>query len=373
MSEAYLNCHTKEGRSLDVSISAESEYNKLRFPRKSCRFARNDNNRYHPSFSQENVMGSSNSKTNKSGNSLDLAFQLGAMTRRYCHVASLLTMTMVGLFSYNAHATCTPAPDCASIGYTETSCETKSVKCPFDTSKLFCLPCDSSFQYSCVGDNITGSTGSACGGKYASCECDTSLGYYFAKGVCACSDIIPTNCTVGAIYYADGRCSDDFVPCRNAIGVVVKDNELIMSRIVRKAWGADYSDIADIVNYVEKYLAKTDYEGKSNTTAIVAYYGENNEDIAGIYCYSYYPDGLESSKGNWYLPALGELFYVYENYEMLRTKIRLMNPHDYSGYGFWSSSEQSAINGWGIVVSNASGGASAKTDTYSVTCFLNIS
>ena len=40
----------------------------------------------HPSFSLENVKGSSNYKVIKSGRSLDLAYQLGAMTRRDCHV-----------------------------------------------------------------------------------------------------------------------------------------------------------------------------------------------------------------------------------------------------------------------------------------------
>ena len=58
------------------------------------------NNKYlncHPSFSFENVKWSSNYKIIKSGRSLDLAFQLGAMTRRDCHVASLLSMTIKGL------------------------------------------------------------------------------------------------------------------------------------------------------------------------------------------------------------------------------------------------------------------------------------
>ena len=68
-----------------------------------------------------------------------------------------------------ANAECTPAPDCASIGYTETSCEGDSLKCPFDTSKLFCVPCDSSFQYDCVGTYTIGGQGATCGEKYASC------------------------------------------------------------------------------------------------------------------------------------------------------------------------------------------------------------
>ena len=43
------------------------------------------------------------------------------------------------LLSTTTHAECTSAPDCASIGYIETSCEGEFVRCPFDTSKLFCL------------------------------------------------------------------------------------------------------------------------------------------------------------------------------------------------------------------------------------------
>ena len=50
-----------------------------------------------------------------------------------------------------ANAACTPTPECASIGYTETSCEGASLKCPFDITKLKCMPCDSSFRYDCSG------------------------------------------------------------------------------------------------------------------------------------------------------------------------------------------------------------------------------
>ena len=84
------------------------------------------------------------------------------------------------LFSFNAYAECTPAPDCASIGYTETSCEGASLKCPFDTSKLFCIPCDSSFKYTCDGKDEVG-VGDTCGGKYVSCKtvvvCDEAFKY----------------------------------------------------------------------------------------------------------------------------------------------------------------------------------------------------
>ena len=85
----------------------------------------------------------------------------------------IIAMTIIGLFSFNAHAECTPTPDCASIGYTETSCEGDSLKCPFDISKLYCIPCDSSFKYTCDGTGEYG-IGDVCGGKYVSCGiCDS--------------------------------------------------------------------------------------------------------------------------------------------------------------------------------------------------------
>ena len=90
-------------------------------------------------------------------------------------------VAVIGLVPFNVYGECTPTPDCASIGYTETSCETDYLACPFDSTKLKCIPCDSSYRYDCSGDNITGGTGSACGGKYASCEC-SSTDYVFNNG-----------------------------------------------------------------------------------------------------------------------------------------------------------------------------------------------
>ena len=79
------------------------------------------------------------------------------------------SLTMTG----EVKAACTPTPDCASIGYTETSCEGDFVRCPFDISKLYCIPCDSSFKYDCTGANITGGVGTPCNGKYMSCACSS--------------------------------------------------------------------------------------------------------------------------------------------------------------------------------------------------------
>jgi len=277
-------------------------------------------------------------------------------------LVSSLTMTNI------AHAECTPVPDCASIGYTETSCETTSLKCPFDTSKLYCLPCDSKYQYTCSGDNITGGVDSACNEKYASCEC--ASGTIFNNGSCVCD----TSCTVGAIYYSDKTCSACVVSGKTAIGIVVKDNELIISQRSSSAyqWASNTSTDTSLTNITSIIDAKTDFNGKSNTAVIVAAYSSDTTlNNAAIYCNSYSTAGTNA--GDWYLPAAGELYsYVYGNYSKINTTMEKLG---WSFLELWSSSEKSASDAWLVSINyddvyedckNCSSGAGTN-------CFLEIS
>ena len=311
----------------------------------------------HHSFSLENIKGASNYKIIKSGRSLDLAFQLGAMT-------------MIGLFSFNAYAVCTPTPDCASIGYTETSCEGDSLKCPFDITKMRCMPCDSSFRYDCVGDNIVGGIGSACGGKYVSCEC--SAGSVFKNGACACDD----SCTVGAIYYSDGTCSACVDSNKTAIGVVVKDNELVISQIrsTSMTWSSTRTNVSGITETTDSAVAKQDFNGKANTLAILETFSSDTVDNnAAINCNSYSTEGTNA--GDWYLPAAGELdSYIYgggTNYSKINTTMGKLGWTFGIRY-FWSSSEYNSNLAW-CVYSNGGGvHTDYKNFNTSVSCFLAI-
>ena len=295
----------------------------------------------HPSFSLENVKGSSNYKIIKSGRSLDLAYQLGAMT-------------IIGLFSFNAQAECTPTPDCASIGYTETSCETISLKCPFDQTKLYCFPCDSSYQYTCTANNEYGD-GESCKGKYKSC-CNT-------------------DCVVGAIYYSDKTCSSCLDNSKTPVGVVVKDNELVMSnRTGDIQWGRYGTDISTLTNYSSTSDVKTDFNGKDNTAKIVAHFGEDVDATkhAGVLCYKYSTEG--TNVGDWYLPAVGELdSYVYGNYSKLYdTWVSKLAWTTSFSYYFWSSSENSNYYAWSVYSDYDNVYPNSKNRNYSVTCFLDI-
>ena len=256
-----------------------------------------------------------------------------------------------------ANAECTPAPDCASIGYTQTSCETLSLKCPFDQSKLYCFPCDSSYQYPCSEPNEYGD-GESCNNKYKSC-CNT-------------------DCVVGAIYYSDKTCSSCVDNTKTPVGVVIKDNELIIAIESQYIpWSASWIDIADIANYDCGGSEHNDMNGKANTDAIVAQFGTDADptQYAGIYCYNYYPTGLEDSKNKWYLPSAGELhYYVSSNFSAIKKSWDLLNVLP-NKYWFWSSTERSNS-------SICCDGIHSTTETYAwdekhyskeTICILNIS
>ena len=129
----------------------------------------------------------------------------------------LLLGTSLSFLPTLSHAQCVATQDCATLGYTETSCNGgKGVKCPFG-NKWACLPteaeickkngftesctgagqsgsgkscgglyaecsCTSSYKYTCTGTGYAGGAGSACGGKYTQCTC--SSGYEWKNGSC---------------------------------------------------------------------------------------------------------------------------------------------------------------------------------------------
>ncbi len=283
-----------------------------------------------------------------------------------------ISVIVIGLVPFNVYGECTPAPDCASIGYTETSCEGDSLKCPFDITKLYCIPCDSSFRYDCSGENITGGTGSACGGKYVSCSCSDSE-YTFTNGEC-----IGPKCPVGYIYYSDKSCSAELDNSKTPIGVFVKGDALVISQIrsTGMVWGTYGKDIDTLPNISAKDNAKADFNGKENTALLVAFQiaeGKTASNSAAINCNEYSTEG--TSAGDWYLPAAGELHsYVYgggTNYNKINTTMTTLGWTFGSRY-FWSSSEYGSNYAWGVYSYTGNMLNYYKYNTYSVSCFLEI-
>ena len=146
----------------------------------------------------------------------------------------LLIGTSLSLIPNLTSAQCVATQDCATLGYTETSCSGGSgIKCPFGNFWA-CLPtkesickeegftvacnetgqigsgdscgglykkcsCDSSYQYTCSGTGYSGGSGSACGGKYTACTC--SGGYEWKDGSCQKQVL---NGAQGELYYCNG-------------------------------------------------------------------------------------------------------------------------------------------------------------------------
>jgi len=281
----------------------------------------------------------------------------------------ILSSSMVKI----SRAECTPTPDCVSIGYTATSCDSKFVRCPFDTSKLFCVPCDNDYKYTCDADGEV-PKGNVCSGKYASCECADSE-YIFTNGHCECKNITPTDCLIGAIYYASGVCSNAYVSCHNPVGVVVKDNELIASiHPVEMWWSIDRANISGLADISDYTVARSDYSGFSNTAAIVCHYGGNTNvsSNAGVYCYTYAPWGWENTRTKSYLPSLGEVWdYIYSNANTIKNICAMTGSVIVNNY-IVSSTENGAESVWNIGIHVGSGGFYYKDSPHTVICLLAI-
>ena len=114
----------------------------------------------------------------------------------------LLIGTSLSLIPQTINAQCVATQDCATLGYTETSCSGGSgVKCPFGNSWA-CFKSDSEvcqqygFTLSCTGSNQTG-VGKPCNGKYSECTC--ANGYEWKNNNCAIKDG-----SHGNLYYCNG-------------------------------------------------------------------------------------------------------------------------------------------------------------------------
>ena len=276
---------------------------------------------------------------------------------------------VIGLLPVSAGAECVPSPDCASIGYTETSCDGGSVKCPFDTSKLRCIPCDSSFRYSCDGENVVSAVGAACNNKYVTCNCVE--GATLNNGECICDK----SCKMGNIYYSDGTCSSCVDSNKTAVGVVVNDNELVVSLdIAGLKWAPEYVDVTSIEDIRDASIALADYNGLENTRLVTEFYGADGDvtTMAPVYCYNYAPSAMQSTLNKWYLPATGELYeYIYSNYATIRaTGSRIGTSYPISW--FWSSSEHSFGSGWRINIANGEASSYYKVSAHNVVCLMEI-
>ena len=139
----------------------------------------------------------------------------------------LLIGTSLSFIPQTINAQCVATQDCATLGYTETSCSGGSgVKCPFG-NKWACFKSESEYEQefcekygftqTCTGGQI--GVGKPCNEKYTECTCPS--GYIWNDSYQKCEYDTQSNCVIGALYYSDGTCSQDKLSSKTLLGVVI--------------------------------------------------------------------------------------------------------------------------------------------------------
>ena len=252
--------------------------------------------------------------------------------------------------------TCTATPDCASLGYTETSCPNGGVKCPWGDAWA-CTTSESEicskygFKYSCTGTGYAGGEGGACGGKYTSCKC--ASGYNWVSGQCKAQAILgqcsgyAAQCALGDILFSDGTCSANTVSGKTPIAIVVyisKDGcgqAMALKLVSICEWGDYNTDIPTLPNYDTASAASKDYDSCGNTGKIIAA-GDKNTYPAAWAAYEYSTEGTKA--GEWCLPAAGIITSIYNNQDAINIGFSRAGGTQFADG--WSSSEIDSGYAW---------------------------
>ena len=208
-------------------------------------------------------------------------------------------------------------------GYQEIACSSSQVQTATTSKKCSCgatsgtcyacreKTCEEKGQKTC-GTNCIEKT-ECCGGCSSGQECQ--------NGTCVATT---RECLyVGDILYHDKTCSgaeDTIDTSKTVIGVVFDVNRKLAIALKRTflQWSTANMDIPQLTNFTSSSEAIRDYNGKSNTSIIIAHGDSNGYDTpAADYCYNYVTAG--TNIGDWYLPAAGELQLIYDNKTTLDT------------------------------------------------------
>ena len=275
----------------------------------------------------------------------------------------LLLGTSLSFIPTLSLAQCVATQDCATLGYTETSCNGgKGVKCPFG-NKWACLganeeecmkiACDKlDFKYSCSGTGYIGSIGQPCDGKYMMCQC--ADGYEWKDG--GCTSVLSA-CDVGALYYNDGTCSNSKLSNKTLLGVVIYSDGsgggwIITTEPIAEnaAWSVYDTDIPELNNYTS---TPDDIQDSCTNTDIIMARGSKSRFPAAWIAAEYKPSGM-MVQYRWCLTSAGLLNFLTDKATYNKVNIGLktaggkeignqvFTPNEY----MWTSSEYSRSHAW---------------------------
>ena len=155
-------------------------------------------------------------------------------------------------------------------------------------------------------------------------------------------DVGAVFCDVGNILYSDKKCYlEGCAAGKTPIGVVFDGQNrkaIALEKPSLLKWHTGRVNVPGIADIEGTSQAAQDFNGKANTAAIKAYDSSFSNFPAAKYAYNYTTTG--TNVGDWYLPALGELYKVYQNqYAINKALLSLGKSKLPSDEEYWSSSE----------------------------------
>lgn len=236
----------------------------------------------------------------------------------------LLLGTSLSLIPTLTNAQCVATTDCASLGYTQTSClDGKGLKCPFGNT------------WACTEDKTT--------------------------------NIPPLS--IGDILYADKTTSPDVVSGKTPIGIVVdpKNRLAVALETQDLAWQTDdpnseydtdcneniIVDIPSLPNCTinqasgDKLIKNINCEpdGKKNTATIISFAKEKNLLFpAAEYCNNYVPNGCKEAwcgKGQWFLPSMSQFNEFVKSISVYSYRMKALTRTTQTfPFSWWTSNER---------------------------------
>ena len=219
--------------------------------------------------------------------------------------AAIISINLVT--SGNIWAQCLGTQDCATLGYTQTSCPNGGVKCPF-------------------------------GNKWA----------------CSSEDDNSRYCDVGMLYYSDNTCSSDYNSSKTLLGVVIYSDSsgggwIMTVKPVKTniEWSISFTDIPELFNCTS-ISCIPDIHASCRNTDIITAYGNSSTYPAAWTAKNYKPAGTPSGK-SWCLPSSGLLNNLNNSVNFAKVNAGITAAggeilgNVSNGYeSVWSSSEYSA-------------------------------
>ena len=269
----------------------------------------------------------------------------------------LLIGTSLSFIPQTINAQCVATQDCATLGYTETSCSGGSgVKCPFG-NKWACFKSESEiknqlcselgFTQICTGTNQIGGASQACNGKYNICKCATNFTWNTDTKSCEANT---ANCVIGALYYSDGTCSQDKLSSKTLLGVVIYEKSASQNGWIMTVKQVK-TDIAwDTGSYYSTGITNKAVSAScTNTQKLVAL---GSRFAAATAANNYKPTGTPNGK-SWCLPSYDLLNNLNNSTNLAKVNAGITTAggtilgNVYNGYEYvWSSSESNSNHAW---------------------------